>query len=532
MSFQSVSTQIAHQISLLISPEKSDELEEIFDLITTNSKSFKKAINILSVFPPIHPYLKELNKMKPQDLLNFLEKILYSEEPNEEGNSEPISLAISSSVPRHVLPPQNVFCEKELFDNQEKDVSLISQFLFFSEDISRFVLQAYQWECTKLLTLNRNELLSELNIPESKSKYQLQISSSTEEDDCPICWSTCEAGKMFSPACGHFSCLDCWQNHISVHSKTDFRINCIQCSCPLSVENVKFLSNNQFSELYQEHILDHRVSVNPGLTRCISPSCDKILRIEGIRYCFVVECSCGFRICWKCKEFAHAPLTCERFKRWKREINEESLNAKWLTENTKFCPKCKNAINKNGGCHHMTCYCGYEFCWNCGQDWTKHGYGFNCSKFPEYGSDSVLSKEINYKRFLHYQELYDAQIQNEKLEQLNLPQFLHRLKTNLIYNDMKENDAIGFIHEIHNIIVEARSILRFSYPYAYFLNPKSPEFTLFENVQKDVLIELEKLSYSIEHNPHFAVDYFRGAFRSLRVHLISFIRRVDESISI
>jgi ariadne-1 len=30
---------------------------------------------------------------------------------------------------------------------------------------------------------------------------------------------------------------------------------------------------------------------------------------------------------------------------------------------TKSCPECKQAIEKNGGCDHMTCRCGHEFWW-------------------------------------------------------------------------------------------------------------------------------------------------------------------------
>lgn len=49
------------------------------------------------------------------------------------------------------------------------------------------------------------------------------------------------------------------------------------------------------------------------------------------------------------------------------------------------CPKCVHWIEKSSGCNHMTCKCGYEFCYSCGKSYGKcehTGY--------EYNTDDIL----------------------------------------------------------------------------------------------------------------------------------------------
>ncbi|KAL3081190.1 hypothetical protein niasHS_013882 [Heterodera schachtii] len=36
------------------------------------------------------------------------------------------------------------------------------------------------------------------------------------------------------------------------------------------------------------------------------------------------------------------------------------------------CDNCNNLMEKNNGCDHIVCVCGYEFCWRCGGDWKRH----------------------------------------------------------------------------------------------------------------------------------------------------------------
>ena len=48
----------------------------------------------------------------------------------------------------------------------------------------------------------------------------------------------------------------------------------------------------------------------------------------------------------------------------------DDLTMQWLNDNSKECPNCKQRVEKNGGCDHMTCRppggCGHEWWWSCG----------------------------------------------------------------------------------------------------------------------------------------------------------------------
>jgi hypothetical protein len=46
----------------------------------------------------------------------------------------------------------------------------------------------------------------------------------------------------------------------------------------------------------------------------------------------------------------------------------------FIANETQKCPKCEINIEKNGGCNHITCNCGYEFCWVCLKDWNGRHY--------------------------------------------------------------------------------------------------------------------------------------------------------------
>jgi hypothetical protein len=100
-----------------------------------------------------------------------------------------------------------------------------------------------------------------------------------------------------------------------------------------------------------------------------------------------IHCVCGRAYCFACEQLPHAPMLCSQAKEWKEmsklasDSNHKSElyedDAAWLLSFTKPCPRCKNPIQKNQGCDHMTCRvvaggCGYEFCWVCLASYAGH----------------------------------------------------------------------------------------------------------------------------------------------------------------
>jgi ariadne-1 len=114
---------------------------------------------------------------------------------------------------------------------------------------------------------------------------------------------------------------------------------------------------------------------------------------------------------------------------WKEKELNDSENLNWIKANTKPCPGCKNFIEKNQGCNHMTCSkCRYEFCWLCLTEWSKHGsstggfYACNIYENLKSNDKELMEREriiaqsknelqrymFHYERFQNHQKSRDV----------------------------------------------------------------------------------------------------------------------------
>lgn len=274
------------------------------------------------------------------------------------------------------------------------------------------------------------------------------------------------------------------------------------------------------------------------------------------------------RFCFACGEKCfHWPILCEGLEKWKADVAErigdsddgdetnfEDVAQKlWMKTNTRPCPECKAPIEKMDGCNHMTCKnrnCKYEFCWICMQDWKLHGTStggfFRCNRWeedkdhefydkpgehdPDAGDDDLPERRYgnavhssvianrrreDMDRFLHHYRRFNGHEESAKLERIMSETVCDRLApvvdAAIEFNGYDDFDfsgmGISFVHAAFIELLECRSLLKYSYAFAYHRYPKliymrhnrpvklrEREKMTFEQFQADLEIVTENLS--------------------------------------
>jgi hypothetical protein len=85
--------------------------------------------------------------------------------------------------------------------------------------------------------------------------------------------------------------------------------------------------------------------------------------------------------CKKCSNYDEYDEECGENHNLENNINLMFgfVCKKCVRDSVKKCPQCNYYIEKNGGCNHMTCRCGYHFCWICLKAWAGHSSYYACN---------------------------------------------------------------------------------------------------------------------------------------------------------
>uniref|UniRef100_A0A6B2L1Q9 RBR-type E3 ubiquitin transferase n=1 Tax=Arcella intermedia TaxID=1963864 RepID=A0A6B2L1Q9_9EUKA len=290
---------------------------------------------------------------------------------------------------------------------RQQKVKDVCDVLQVAKPVCLMLLNKFNWDVHKVIVAFSEDpegMLSSIGYSEEKlsSKSESkQTGDKPKEIECSICFEDKEEYTILD-GCGHKFCNDCWADNftVSINEGKTFQITCMTTNCPELVpdEVVKTLVPADVWEKYVRFLSKDFIEGSKGVRWCPAPGCNAVIAepsVEGDN--MVGECTCGLIFCWYCKKMAHTPITCKEYSFWEEEnpeLGQALLNA-WLYSHTKPCPTCGNYIEKNEGCFHMTCRCGYQFCWGCRKKWGTTNC--NSGACNTYAGTQLTNKPIHHK---------------------------------------------------------------------------------------------------------------------------------------
>ncbi|KAL7721492.1 RBR-type E3 ubiquitin transferase [Entamoeba marina] len=205
--------------------------------------------------------------------------------------------------------------------------------------------------------------------------------------ECDICYDEMDISFCYrNPICGHSYCLPCIREYVTDQiNKANTIVKCPNANCSQVIPfndlvNCGIINNQQTYDKYLNTLTRLHLETDPDVRYC--EKCGNVM--IGEKGITMMRCSkCKYAFCFKCKEPWHADFTCEEYKQWKLDhAKGDNAYADFLRNHTKPCPKCKKPIEKSGGCNHMTCACGYHFCWVCLKEYKPGHFILNsCKQF-------------------------------------------------------------------------------------------------------------------------------------------------------
>ncbi|ERF74726.1 hypothetical protein EPUS_04895 [Endocarpon pusillum Z07020] len=235
-----------------------------------------------------------------------------------------------------------------------------------------------------------------------------------------------------------FVCKSCINESISVQISTSRpdEINCPSCSQRMNHQDIKLWAEHEIFERYDHMITLQALQEDGSFIRCWRPECDTGQFHDGDAASPIVICqACRAMTCYRHSGLPwHEGLTCDQFEDphtaitlLKEFISELELvsraskttlsdeqsriksgdaeiqskigiarlllserqaflasesderGAKFVAQTTKPCPRCKAPVEKTGGCKHIKCRCGFEFCYGCLAEWSTEHLSTPCS---------------------------------------------------------------------------------------------------------------------------------------------------------
>ncbi|KAB8360585.1 hypothetical protein FH972_024325 [Carpinus fangiana] len=178
---------------------------------------------------------------------------------------------------------------------------------------------------------------------------------------CRICWDTKKFFEIARLPCNHEYCRDCLSTLFksSLVDESLFPPRCCRQQIPLA--GVRIFLDPQVAKDFE--VKSPELST-PNRTYCSNLECSTWIPPSDISDDIAVCQKCEERTCTICKKSSHTGDCPE--DEGLRQLLETARTNHWQR-----CYECKRVVDLNFGCNHITCRCGAQFCYVCGERWKE-----------------------------------------------------------------------------------------------------------------------------------------------------------------
>ncbi|KAL4189269.1 hypothetical protein AMTRI_Chr08g164670 [Amborella trichopoda] len=235
--------------------------------------------------------------------------------------------------------------------------------------------------------------------------------SNTLKQTCSICLEDTDVSQMFMvDGCAHRYCFSCMRQHVEVQLSHGVLPGCPHegCKTNLNVDSSRKFLPTKLIEIMIQRLEEAAIPETDKLY-CPYPKCSALMSKRemqsnqqasssshhtadspGLRRC--IKCQGPF--CLNCIVPWHSRMTCWQYKIRNPYPHTEDEKLRSLANRNLWrqCVKCKHMIELAEGCYHMTCRCGYEFCYTCGAQWRNKKPTCSCKLWDEH---NIVYDELN-----------------------------------------------------------------------------------------------------------------------------------------
>jgi len=201
--------------------------------------------------------------------------------------------------------------------------------------------------------------------------------------ECGICLTDHDVEGCCTLPCEHRFCFESLGYHFE-NVVRERRLSMLKCpvdGCGFSLRDCTnvHIFNGCLSEATFNKLLDFLMKDDPRICECRHRGCEEQIMVEKDDGRECLRCPLGHQFCADCDLGPHKGITCqERAKRAQKQAHDKQARQEqeevWksaLAMGWKPCPRrCKfgGGFKASDECDHVTCQCGFEFCWDCGVD--------------------------------------------------------------------------------------------------------------------------------------------------------------------